>query len=152
LSQEEENMFKHILLPTDGSQLSEIAIQEGIELAKAINARVTGFHVLPEFPEFTYRPEMLGDVREEFTGDSRARATQYLRVIEEAANKARVRCDTGYTSSAHPYEAIIRAAEENGCDLILMASHGRRGVQGLLIGSETHKVLTHTKIPVLVYR
>lgn len=145
-------MFKHILLPTDGSQLSEIAIQEGIELAKAINARVTGFHVLPEFPEFTYRPEMLGDVREEFTGDSRARATQYLRVIEEAANKARVRCDTGYTSSAHPYEAIIRAAEENGCDLILMASHGRRGVQGLLIGSETHKVLTHTKIPVLVYR
>jgi nucleotide-binding universal stress UspA family protein len=152
LSQEEENMFKHILLPTDGSQLSEIAIQEGIELAKAINARVTGFHVLPEFPEFTYRPEMLGDVREEFTGDSRARATQYLRVIEEAAIKARVRCDTGYTSSAHPYEAIIRAAEENGCDLILMASHGRRGVQGLLIGSETHKVLTHTKIPVLVYR
>jgi nucleotide-binding universal stress UspA family protein len=145
-------MFKHILLPTDGSQLSEIAIQEGIELAKAINARVTGFHVLPEFPAFTYHPEMLGDIKEEFAGDSRARATQYLRVIEEAANKARVRCDTGYTSSAHPYEAIIRAAEENGCDLILMASHGRRGVQGLLIGSETHKVLTHTKIPVLVYR
>jgi len=145
-------MFKHILLPTDGSELSEIAIQEGIQLAKAISARVTGFHVLPEFPEFAYRPEMLGDIKEEFTGDSRARAMQYLRVIEEAANRARVRCDTGYTSSAHPYEAIIRAAEENGCDLILMASHGRRGVQGLLIGSETHKVLTHTKIPVLVYR
>jgi nucleotide-binding universal stress UspA family protein len=145
-------MFKHILLPTDGSQLSEMAIQKTMQFAKAINAKVTGFHVLLEFPEFTYRPEMLGGTREEFTGDSRARAAQYLRVIEEAANKAGVRCDTGYTSSAHPYEAIIRAAEENGCDLIMMASHGRRGVQGLLIGSETQKVLTHTRIPVLVYR
>ena len=145
-------MFKHILLPTDGSQLSEIAIQTGIQFAKGINARVTGFHAMPEFHVFTYHPEMLGDTKEEFTGDSRARAAQYLRVIEEAANKAGVRCDTGYTTSAHPHEAIIRAAEENGCDLIMMASHGRRGVQGLLIGSETHKVLTHTKIPVLVYR
>ncbi len=145
-------MFKHILLPTDGSQLSEIAIQKGIQFAKAVNARVTGFHVLPEFHVFTYRPEMLGDTKDEFTRDSRAHAAQYLRVIEQAAKEAGVRCDTGYTTSAHPYEAIIRAAEENGCDLIMMASHGRRGVQGLLIGSETHKVLTHTKIPVLVYR
>jgi nucleotide-binding universal stress UspA family protein len=152
LRQEEENMFKHILLPTDGSQLSEMAIQKGIQFAKAINARVTGFHVLPEFPEFTYRPEILEDTKEEFTGDPRARAAQYLKVIEEAANKAGVRCDTGYTKSAHPYEAIITAAEENGCDLIVMAFHGRRGVQALLIGSETHKVLAYTNIPVLVYR
>lgn len=145
-------MFKHLLLPTDGSELSEIAIQKGIQFAKEINARVTGLHVLPEFHVFTYRPEMLEETREEFTRDARTRAARYLSAIEKAANQAGVRCDTGYTTSAHPYEAIIRAAEENGCDLIMMASHGRRGVQALLIGSETQKVLTHSKIPVLVYR
>ena len=145
-------MFKHLLLPTDGSELSEIAIQKGIQFAKEINARVTGFHVLPEFHVFTYRTEMLEETREEFTRDARTRAAQYLSVIEKTATQAGVRCSTGYTTSAHPYEAIIRAAEENGCDLIMMASHGRRGVQALLIGSETHKVLTHSKIPVLVYR
>jgi nucleotide-binding universal stress UspA family protein len=145
-------MFKHLLLPTDGSELSEIAIQKGIQFAHEINARVTGFHVLSEFHVFTYRPEMLEETREEFMRDARTRASQYLSVIEKAANRAGVRCDTGYATSAHPYEAIIRAAEENGCDLIMMASHGRRGVQALLIGSETHKVLTHSKIPVLVYR
>src|SRR5205809_5762777 len=66
--------------------------------------------------------------------------------------KAGVSCDTDYVTSSHPYEMIIKAAEKKGCDLIMMASHGRRGLQGLLIGSETHKVLTHTKIPVLVFR
>ena len=145
-------MFTRLLLPTDGSELSDIAIRKGIQFAKEINARVTGFHVLPEFHVFTYRPEMLEETREEFTRDARKRAAQYLSVIEGAANQAGVRCNTGYATSAHPHEAIIRAAEENGCDLIMMASHGRKGVHSLLIGSETHKVLTHTKIPVLVYR
>jgi nucleotide-binding universal stress UspA family protein len=149
---EEENMFKHILLPTDGSKLSEVAIQKTVDFAKSIGARVTGFHVMPEFHVFTYRTEMLEDTREEFARDSRAHAEKYLAVIEKAAKDAGVQCKTASTVSDHPYEAIIQAAKEGGCDLIMMASHGRKGVQGMLLGSETHKVLTHSGIPVLVYR
>jgi nucleotide-binding universal stress UspA family protein len=145
-------MFKHILLPTDGSRLSEIAVQRGLELAKSMNAKVTGFHVIPEFHVFTYRTEMLEDTRAEFAKDSRVHAEKYLAVIQKAAREAGVTCDTAYVTSDHPYEAIIKAAEERGCDLITMASHGRKGVQGLLLGSETYKVLTHSRIPVLVCR
>lgn len=145
-------MFKHLLLPTDGSELSEAAIKKGVQFAKTINAKITGIHVIPEFHVFTYRTEMLEDTREQYAKDSRAHAQQYLAVIERAAQEAGVTCDTAYATSDEPYEVIIKTAAERGCDLIMMASHGRRGVQGLLIGSETHKVLTHSKIPVLVYR
>ncbi len=145
-------MFTHILLPTDGSPLSDTAIQQGIQFAKGINAKVTGFHVIPEFHVFTYRTEMLEDTKGQFARDCRAHAEQYLGAIEKAAKEAGVTCDTAYATDDHAYEAIIKAAETKGCDLIMMASHGRRGVQGILIGSETQKVLTHSKIPVLVYR
>ena len=145
-------MFKHILLPTDGSKLSEAAIQRAVEFAKSIGAKVTGFHVMPQFHVFTYRTEMLEDTREEFARDSRAHAEKYLSVVQSAANKAGIACETASVISDQPYEAIIQAAERTGCDLIMMASHGRRGVQGMLLGSETHKVLTHSRIPVLVYR
>jgi nucleotide-binding universal stress UspA family protein len=145
-------MFTHILLPTDGSPLSEAAIQQGIRFAKGINAKVTGFHVTPQFHVFTYKTEMLEGTKGQFARDTRTHAQQYLGVIEKAAKEAGVSCDTAYVSHDHPYEAIIEAAKKNGCDLIMMASHGRQGVQGVLIGSETQKVLTHSKIPVLVYR
>jgi nucleotide-binding universal stress UspA family protein len=147
-----DDMFTHILLPTDGSPQSDAAIQQGIQFAKGINAKVTGFHVIPEFHVFTYRTEMLEDTKGQFARDCRAHAEQYLVVIEKAAKDAGVTCDTDYATDDHPYEAIIKAAEKKGCDLIMMASHGRRGVQGILIGSETQKVLTHSKMPVLVYR
>jgi len=145
-------MFKHILLPTDGSELSEAAIQKGIQFAKSINAEVTGFHVIPPFHIFSVRTGILADTKEQYESESKGRAEQFLGVVKKAAEKAGVRCDTEYVTSSHPYEMIIKAAEKKGCDLITMASHGRRGLQGLLIGSETHKVLTHTKIPVLVLR
>ena len=145
-------MFKHILLPTDGSKLSDAAVQKAVEFAKSIGAKVTGFHVMPQFHVFTYRTEMLEDTREEFARDSRTHAQKYLAVIQNAANKAGIACETASITSDQPYEAIIQAAERTGCDLIMMASHGRRGVQGMLLGSETHKVLTHSRIPVLVYR
>lgn len=145
-------MFTHILLPTDGSQLSEAAIHQGVQFAKGINAKVTGLHVMPKFHVLTYRTEMLEDTQEQFAKDCRAHAVQYLSVIEKVAKEAGVTCDTAYATDGHPYEAIIEAAEKKGCDLIMMAFHGRRGVQGILIGSETQKVLTHSKIPVLVYR
>ena len=145
-------MFKHILLPTDGSELSEAAIQKGIQVAKSINAEVTGFHVILPFHVFTIQTEMLEDTKAQYESESKVQAEQFLGVIQKAAEEAGVRCDTDYVTSNHPYEMIIQAAEKKGCDLIMMASHGRRGVQGLLIGSETQKVLTHTKIPVLVFR
>lgn len=145
-------MFKHILLPTDGSELSEAAIQKGIQLAKSINAEVTGFHVILPFHVFTLQTEMLEDTKEQYERQSKVQAEQFLGIIKKAAEKAGVKCNTDYVTSNHPYEMIINAAETRGCDLIMMASHGRRGVQGLLIGSETQKVLTHSKIPVLVFR
>ena len=145
-------MFKHLLLPIDGSKLSEAALQKGVEFAKSLNARITGFYVMPEFHIFTYRTELVEDTKEEFAKDCRIHADQFLAVVEKAAKAAGVACDTAVATSDHPYEAIIQAAEEKNCDLIMMASHGRRGMQGLLLGSETQKVLTHSKIPVLVYR
>jgi len=145
-------MFKHILLPTDGSELSEAAIQKGIQFAKSINAEVTGFHVILPFHVFSLRMGILEDTKEQYERQSKDQAEQFLGVIKKAAEKAGVTCATDYVTSSHPHEMIIKAAEKKGCDLIMMASHGRRGLQGLLIGSETHKVLTHTKIPVLVFR
>jgi nucleotide-binding universal stress UspA family protein len=145
-------MFTHLLLPTDGSPASEAAIQPSMELAKALHARVTGLHVIPEFHVFTYQTEMLEDTPEQFTKDSQDHAVKFLAVVQKAAEEAGVACDTAYVVSDHPHEAIIKVAEERGCDLIAMASHGRKGMSGLLLGSETQKVLTHSKKPVLVFR
>ena len=137
-------MFKHILLPTDGSELSNAAIQSGIAFAKSINAKVTGLSVIVPSHTLMLSPEMLGTHQEEYYEDSRIQAESYLAVIERTAHEAGVACDTAYVTAPLAYEAIIKVAEQQGCDLILMASHGRKGVQGLLIGSETAKVLTHT--------
>ena len=145
-------MFKHLLLPTDGSEMATAAIQQAVQFAKSINARVTGIYVMPEFQTFTFQTEMLTGTKEAFERDCRAHAQQYLAVIKTAAAAAGVACDTAVATSEHPYEAIIQAAEANGCDLIAMASHGRKGLHGVLLGSETQKVLTHSILPVLVYR
>jgi nucleotide-binding universal stress UspA family protein len=143
-------MFKHILIPIDGSELSEAAVQNGIQLARSLNAKVTGLHVVLPFHVFTTRTEMLEDTKGQYERESKIQAEQFLNFIKKTAQKAEVRCETEYATSDHPYETIIKTAENRGCDLIVMASHGRRGVQGVLIGSETQKVLTHTKTPVLV--
>ena len=145
-------MFKHLLLPTDGSALSNSAIEKGIQIARDLRARVTGIYVAPEFHVMTYRAEMLEDTRSQFAEDSRAHANRYLEVIQAAAAKAGVACDVVSVTGDHPFEEIIKTAQAKGCDLIVMASHGNRGMRGLLLGSETLKVLTHGKIPVLVYR
>jgi nucleotide-binding universal stress UspA family protein len=145
-------MFKHILLPTDGSPLSDIAIERGIGLAKTLDARVTGLHVIEPFQLFSVGAEMASDTPEQYEKESLVRAQRYLDGIASAAKQAGVSCDGITEKSSHPFEAIIAAAEKRGCDLIVMASHGRRGIRGLLLGSETAKVLTHSKIPVLVLR
>ena len=145
-------MFKHLLLPTDGSEASQATLLKGVRLAKDFNARITGICVVPEFHVLTFNPTMIEDTKDVFIAESRSQAHKYLALLNEAADEAGVPCETEVVLSDHPYEAIIRASETKGCDLIMMASHGRRGVQALLLGSETQKVLTHSKIPVLVYR
>lgn len=145
-------MFKHILVATDGSELSEIAIQKGIHLAKVIQARVTGIYAMPEVRYYSYETEIPAHVKEQSARQFKAHAEKYLAVIATAAGEAGVPCDTVSEVSDQPHETIIALAEARGCDLIVMASHGRRGVKGLLLGSETQKVLTHSKIPVLVIR
>ena len=145
-------MFKHLLLPTDGSELSLAAIRQGIRFAKESNARITGVSVTPEFHVLTFNTTMIEDTKETFLAESRAQAEANLALLKKAAEAEGVACDTEVLVNDHPYEAIIRVAQDKGCDLIVMASHGRSGAKALLLGSETHKVLTHTRIPVLVYR
>ena len=145
-------MFKHILLPTDGSELSAAAIQQGIRFAKSIGAKVTGLCVMPLQQMLFYDMVIPREAFAQTTQPWKELAETYLAAIEKEAKKAGVECDVVYERSDSPYEVIIRVAEQNGCDLIMMASHGRRGVKALLIGSETQKVLTHSRIPVLVYR
>ena len=146
-------MFSHLLIPTDGSPLSSAAVKRGVELAKEMNAKVTGLHVAEPFRVLSTESEVLKDTREEYYASARANAEQVLAAFETAAKSAGVSAfERVFVVSDHPYEAIIDTARDKGCDLILMASHGRRGLQALLLGSETHKVLVHSKIPVLVYR
>jgi nucleotide-binding universal stress UspA family protein len=145
-------MFTHILLPTDGSDLSERAVLAGVSFAKEIGAQVVGLTVLPEFHTLTYNAEMLEDTPEEFAARTDRVARQFLQVVTDAAASAGVPCTTCQLTSDDPYEAILQTAKERKCDLIIMASHGRKGVKGVLLGSETQKVLVHSDIPVLVYR
>ncbi len=143
-------MYKHILLPTDGSVLSESAIQTGVKLAKALGARITGFHVIEPFHVVSAGVEMVSDTRAQYDKEALANAERFVSAIAAAAKQAGVTCDCVTDRSPHAFEAIIAAAEQRGCDLIVMASHGRRGIKGVLLGSVTNKVLTHTRTPVLV--
>jgi nucleotide-binding universal stress UspA family protein len=145
-------MFKHILLPTDGSELSATAIQQGVRFAKSIGAKVTGLCVMPLQHPYSYETEIPMEALEQAAQRCQELAEKYLAAIEKEAKEAGVACDVVYEKNDYTYEAIIRVAKEKDCDLIMMASHGRRGVGALLIGSETQRVLTHSKIPVLVYR
>ncbi len=145
-------MFKHILLPTDGSALSEAAIRKGIQFAKTLNARVTGFCVIPELPYVGCEAEIGTEFKKQAEAAVRAEVDKNLLAVEKAAYEAGVPCEIVRGKSDQLYQAIIETAHTQGCDLIIMASHGRRGVGAILLGSETQKVLTHSKIPVLVYR
>jgi nucleotide-binding universal stress UspA family protein len=147
-------MFKHILIPTDGSELSKRAAEAGVALAKALGARVTGFHAEPAPTPVVYDDFI--PVRhispETHAAASGRAARRYLAVIEAAAAKAGVPCETVHLTSEYPADAILDAARRRKCDVIFMASHGRSGFAALVLGSETQKVLTHAKIPVVVYR
>jgi nucleotide-binding universal stress UspA family protein len=145
-------MYQHILIPTDGSPLSEMAIRQGIAFARSVKARVTALTVSIPFHAFALDPVMVSDTPGQYERECEALAEKALGVAKTEAGVASVPCETLHVQAAHPYEAIIDAARKGGCDLIFMASHGRKGVSALVLGSETMKVLTHSKIPVLVCR
>lgn len=147
-------MFKHILLPTDGSSLSSKAVKRGIEFARKIGARVTALHVMPQFRSFAdegFVP-LSPALKKRLEDEARSRATRMLEAIGRQARARKVRCATLNVANDLPYQEIIATARKKKCDLIMMASHGRRGLSSLLLGSETAKVLLHSKVPVLVVR
>jgi nucleotide-binding universal stress UspA family protein len=147
-------MYHNILVPTDGSAASRKAIRRAVQLAKEQKARVTGFYVgppwqLPLYGEYV-PPELLSPKMH--AAAVRKTAARYLGAVKKAASAAGVRCKSYYVMAERPYEEIVRAERRNRCDLIVISSHGRRGISRLLLGSETGKVLAHSKIPVLVVR
>ena len=146
-------MFKHILIPTDGSELSQKAIRAGVELARFHGARVTGVHAIPDYHLMIAYEGAFDPVTEErIEKEARARAETYLEFIQNACREAGVPCAIACETSDHPYDAILKTADTQGCDLILLHSHGRKGLAAVLLGSETRKVLTYAKIPVMVVR
>lgn len=147
-------MYTHLLVPSDGSELSNRAIQSAVTLARTLNARVTFLYIQPEFP-LPFAGEgamMVPESRDEFARSTLEQSQRILGEAEAIGREAGIATQSRTAVSDTPYEQIIKTAEAEGCDLVFMASHGRKGLAGLLIGSETHKVLTHCKIPVLVYR
>lgn len=147
-------MFKHILVPTDGSELSKETARRAVAFAKDAGARITAFFAKPEYPVSYYGEGALIDptTPEKFAELAEQQAEQNLAFVAELGAAEGVPVSTLSLTSDIPYQAIIDAATRADCDLIFMASHGRRGFSALLLGSETNKVLTHSNIPVLVYR
>ncbi len=145
-------MFKHILIPSDGSELSRQAIKSGTAFAQSVGARITVLTASSPFHVIAIQAMMVSATKEQYAADAESAARKHLKDAEETARAADVRCETVHVFAEHPYQAIIETAQARGCDLILMASHGRKGVAAALLGSETQKVLTHCKLPVLVWR
>ena len=140
-------MYRHIIIATDGSELAEHGVAHGLALAKSLGAKVSVIFVMEPFSEMT------GRFLEAVARYAELRKEQATSVLDRAANAAKqagVSCETIQVENGQPHQAIITAAEDNGCDLIVMSSHGRSGLAMLLIGSVTNKVLTHAKAPVLV--
>ncbi|MEO8487106.1 MAG: universal stress protein [Betaproteobacteria bacterium] len=147
-------MYKNLLVATDGSKLSGKAVAHAIGLAKRLGAKVTAFYAAPEAPlpmysdGVTYQPVS----RKEYAEAMEKEAARILGAVAARAKAAGVACTTLHAIAASPWEAILAAAKKSRCDAIVMASHGRRGITALLLGSETQKVLAHSKIPVVVVR
>ena len=148
-------MFKKILVPIDGGEPSNAVIRAACAFAKESGARLVFYYAKPGYcPAYVSGEMVMGDfgIDQAFTSAMDKQAKALLAKAAETASEAGVACETLSTECDAPYEGIIAAAEDQACDLIFMASHGRRGVSALLLGSETQRVLTHGKIPVLIYR
>lgn len=148
-------MYRHILIPTDGSELAHKAVTYGLSLAKALGAKVTAVVVETPFHVFDVYHRTTDDLPTAYRQHAehvKAHAAKVLSGVAAEAAAAGVACDTVQAEQDHPHESIIAAAKDKGCDLIVMASHGRSGISAVVLGSVTNKVLTHSSIPVLVYR
>lgn len=147
-------MYKRILVPTDGTKLSKGALKDAVAMAAETGATLVALNVQPPYtpPAVADIPVALVYSPKEYDAAVAKSADRILAEAEKLATAAGVAMEKIYVQDPSPWEAIIRVAKKSKCDLIMMASHGRRGLQGLLLGSETHKVLTHCKIPVLVHR
>jgi len=143
-------MYKHILMPTDGSALSKTAVQTGVQIAKENGAKVTFLNVGTPFHVFIPDSIALTETRPAYEKHVQRQGEQILEECEQVARSAGVQFAKRFAVSEHPYEEIVKASQD--ADLIVMASHGRKGTQGMLLGSETHKTITHGCIPVLVIR
>jgi nucleotide-binding universal stress UspA family protein len=145
-------MYSHVLIPTDGSELAGKALEHGMALAKRIGASVSVLTVVPPFQVLTTDTQMLEDTPAQYKARTLKNAEEVRSTAARAAQAAGVAYELMVVEHEHPYQAIIDTAGSKSCDLIVMASHGRHGVAAIVLGSETVKVLTHSKIPVLVYR
>lgn len=147
-------MYKHILIPTDGSSLARAAAMAGIRLAKALGAKVTGFHASRAAVPLEYKGLFSVDYSKPAarTNAIRKMAAKHLDVIERAAKAAGVHCELEHVTDDYAAEAIVKAAKRKGCDLIFMPTHGRRGFKDSMLGSQTRKVLSMSKLPVLIHR
>ena len=149
-------MFKHVLFATDGSELSGQAAPKAIAVAKALGAKLSVMHVVRRFHSVFESEGFLmlktPDLKERYEEETKAHADKILQAIKKAASEAGVQCFSAVVFGDLPYKAIIEEADKTKSDVIMMASHGRRGLHGMLLGSETQQVLTHSKIPVLVLR
>jgi nucleotide-binding universal stress UspA family protein len=149
-------MYKHILVPVDDSSLSIKAAKHAVKLARSTGARLTALHVIPPFrvlagiDGIVAEPELYSP--DEYRKSTERFARRLLGRVEALAKAGRVKCEGVFVTGEQPWQSIIKAARGRRCDLIVMASHGRRGIAAVLLGSETTKVLTHSKVPVLVCR
>ena len=145
-------MYKNILIPTDGSELAAKAVEQGVLFAKEIGAKITAVTVTEPFHLLSVAPSQLEYTPGEYKKHAEAHAEKVLGTVSAMAKLAGVDCETLRVEHEQVYQAIIDAAVARKCNLIVMASHGRRGGSAVVLGSETVKVLTHSKMPVLVYR
>jgi nucleotide-binding universal stress UspA family protein len=147
-------MFKNILIPTDGSKLSQKAVVQGVELAKSVGAKVTAFFAAPPATPIVYRNNLpVGYAKpDEHEQMIERTAAKHLQFVERAAKKARVAYEAVHVTSDYPEDAILKIARKKKCDLIVMATHGQGGLRGVFIGSVTQKVLNQSEIPVMVVR
>jgi nucleotide-binding universal stress UspA family protein len=145
-------VYQHILIATDGSELAMKAVAAGLDLAKALQARATAVTVSEPWSRYVTGEAMIAFPLEEYEKASAAEAKKILNAVRELANNAGIKCATIHVTERYPADGIVEAAQHQGCDLIVMASHGRRGLARLMLGSQAAQVVTHSPLPVLICR
>ncbi len=145
-------MYKHLLIATDGSDLAKKAVEQGLALAKALNAKATAVTVTESWVAVVSGEMAFGFPIEEYDKSCAANAAQILSAVTELARMTGIACETLHVKDRFPADGIIEAAKARGCDLIVMASHGRRGISRILLGSQANQVVTRSTVPVLICR